>query len=110
MRPEKDSILFLPQALIEKRLTSPLECEGGDLRSGVAAAISAISLPQVESLEMPMRRLGCEGRTNACEDEADTERSQSPAVLVGTARSILTWGQCHLCTFPLCKPRDPCVV
>lgn len=56
LRPlRKTSILFLPQVLPEKMLTVPLKSVGEDLRSGVAAAIS---LPQVESLELPMRKMG----------------------------------------------------
>jgi len=49
--------------LLEKMLILPLEGMGGDLRSGVAAAFL---LPQVEGLELPLRRRGWERWSTWC--------------------------------------------
>lgn len=104
LRPsEKDKHPILPQVLPEKMLKIPLESVG-DLRSGVAVSML---LPQVESLELPVRRTGWEGRTVWCLRAKLSQRGTSPLVLVGNARSSLTWGQHHLWTFALCKLRNP---
>ena len=62
-------------------LTVPLVSMGGDLRPGDAAAML---LPQVESLELSVRRIGWEGRTMWCLRMKLRQRGTSPlASLLG---------------------------
>ena len=69
-------------------LILPLEDVGGDLRSGVAAAIV---LPQVETLELPVRRRGWEGRTIWCLRMKQRQKRTSPLVsLFGLLDEALT--------------------